>query len=88
MGRPKGSRNKSNVKSGPKKHKDPNVEDVIETEVEFDCPVRGRVKQKVKIKKLKPVENDARAIVGSSDDIDGIDGEETDLPLYDDDMEQ
>lgn len=30
------------------------VEGTYETEIEFVCPVRGKVKQKVKVKRLKP----------------------------------
>jgi hypothetical protein len=30
--------------------------DVYETEIEFTCPVRGLIKQKVKVKRLKSVD--------------------------------
>lgn len=38
--------------------KDPDLEEIIEEVIEFVCPVRGKVKQKVKIKrfKYKPVD--------------------------------
>lgn len=95
MGRPKGAKNKGNdvKKKGYNDHKtykssDPRVEEIVEVEVEFDCPVRGKVKQKVKVKRLKPVEVNVGAIVSSSDDIDLLDKEDaSDLPLYDEDEE-
>lgn len=34
----------------------PAILETYETEIEFDCPVRGRVKQKVKVKRYAPVE--------------------------------
>jgi hypothetical protein len=36
--------------------KGPEIESVYETEIEFTCPVRGLVKQKVKVKKFKSAE--------------------------------
>lgn len=39
--------------------KDPRVEEIYEEEVEFMCPKRGLVKQKVKIKKFKTVNSTA-----------------------------
>jgi hypothetical protein len=55
MARPK----KPPAEKKPKK--DPRIEEIYEEEVEFMCPVRGLVKQKVKIKRFKPAtELDAR----------------------------
>jgi hypothetical protein len=34
----------------------PAVLETYETEIEFTCPVRGKVKQKVKVKRLAPIE--------------------------------
>lgn len=31
------------------------IEEIVEQEVEFACPKRGRVKEKVMVKKLRPV---------------------------------
>lgn len=39
-----------------KPEKGPVLEETYETEIEFTCPVRGLVKQKVKVKKFKSVE--------------------------------
>ena len=36
----------------------PVVVDTYETEIEYTCPVRGRVKQKVKVKRLAPIFSD------------------------------
>jgi hypothetical protein len=46
---------------------DPNVEDESYEEIEFNCPVRGKVKQKVKVKKLKAREYDDTQIIGAKD---------------------
>lgn len=39
-----------------KPQKGPKVESTYETEIEFMCPVRGLVKQKVKVKKYQSAE--------------------------------
>lgn len=77
MGRPKGAKNK---KASPK---DPMVEEIIEQEIEFICPVRGKVKQKVKIKRLKkPTAITVNPAVVSNDEISKIDGRD-ELESYD-----
>jgi hypothetical protein len=75
MARPKGAKNK------PKKVEkfDPNVEEIVEEWVEFTCPVRGKVRQKVKIKRLKRVTSDQRAFIGGRDIIDDIEAKEDDI---------
>lgn len=40
-------------KSSKVQNKGPSVVDTYETEIEFTCPVRGKVKQKVKVKRLE-----------------------------------
>jgi hypothetical protein len=40
----------------PKPQKGPKLESTYETEIEFMCPVRGLVKQKVKVKKYQSTE--------------------------------
>jgi hypothetical protein len=62
-----------------KKHvfKDPTIEEIVEVEVEFMCPKRGLVKQKVKMKKLKKiVDSGPRVFVGASSIIDDLEKEE------------
>lgn len=62
------------VKKKIKKHvfKDPSIEEIVETVMEFICPIRGKVTQKVKIKKLKSVKVDNKQAIASEslDDID------------------
>ena len=92
MGRPKGSKNKDAKTSGKKRYndhkayksKDAMVEEVVEVEVEFICPVKGKVKQKVKMKRLKPVEVSVGAVIASSEDLDNLDADDTsDIPIDD-----
>lgn len=77
MARPKGAKN-------VKKHvfKDPTIEEIVEVEVEFICPKRGKIKQKVKMKKLKKiVDNGPKVFVGASSVIDDLEQEETERIL-------
>ena len=72
MARPKG---KNNIK----KHvfKDPTIEEIVEVEVEFMCPKRGLVKQKVKVKRLKSIKDSGpREFIGASSVIDDLEQEE------------
>ena len=76
---------KPKVKKKIKKHvfKDPTIEEIVETEIEFMCPIRGLIKQKVKVKRLKKLSVDYRSpIKAVQDDLDALD-KETDLTLYD-----
>ena len=84
MARPKGAKNKA-----VKKHvfKDPMVEEIVEVEVEFNCPVRGKIKQKVKMKKLKKVKTEERVFVGAQSIIDDLEKEETELATTEPDPE-
>jgi len=68
MARPKGAKNK-------KKHVslDSQIEEIVEIEIEFVCPTRGKVKQKVKMKKLKPAKIDPVQQIATADEIDKID---------------
>lgn len=77
MARPKGAKN-------IKKHvfKDPTVEDIVEEWIEFTCPKRGLVRQKVKVKKLKKVvDMGPKIFVGASSVIDDLEKEETERIL-------
>ena len=90
MGRPKGAKNKAaekviNVKR-PKKSDDPMVKEIVEIEVEFDCPVRGKVKQKVKMKRLKSIKDIMKAQV-NIEGIDSID-KDTEIQAYDENTEE
>jgi len=85
MARPKNTKNKTAVK----KHvfKDPTIEEIVEVEVEFNCPVRGKIKQKVKMKRLKKVKTDNRVFVGASDLFDSLDKED-DIAAFTSDPEE
>jgi len=43
----------------PKEPLDPRIEEVYEREITFTCPVRGLVTQKVKVKRYKPLSEQA-----------------------------
>lgn len=62
---------KQNVKiEKQKQHKDPRIEEIYEEEVTFTCPVRGIVKQKVKIKRYKQlVTEPGKQLVASIDEL-------------------
>ena len=83
MARPKGAKNK-------KKHvfEDPQVEEIVEIEVEFMCPKRGLVKQKVKMKKLKKVTVEQKVFMGAKDIIDDLESKEEDISSLDTDPEE
>ena len=58
----------------PKKEK-VEIMDVYETEIEFDCPSRGKIKQKVKVQRYKekeqPIETiDTTKILGGDEEND------------------
>lgn len=74
MARPKGAKNK-------KKHvfQDPQVEEIVEQWVEYTCPVRGLVRELIKVKKLKKVKTEQKVFVGASDIINDLESEEADL---------
>lgn len=53
------------------KDKKPNtenpIEEIVEKEIEFICPVRGKVKQLVKVKRLKSVESYNQSYIRTGD---------------------
>jgi hypothetical protein len=59
---------------------DPTIKEIVEREIEIDCPVRGKIKKKVKVKILKPVTIDTKQIIETKDYIDKIDDD--DSPIY------
>lgn len=74
MARPKGAKNK-------KKHvfQDPQVEEIVEEWVEYTCPKRGKVRQLIKVKKLKKVKTEQKVFVGARDFIEDIESREDDI---------
>jgi hypothetical protein len=83
MARPKGAKNKTTKKPTH----DPNVEEIVEEWVEFTCPKRGKVRQKVKIKRLKAMSADQRSIIGAKDMIDDLESKEDDISAIETDPE-
>lgn len=56
--------------------------DVVEEQIEFNCPVRGRVTQKVKVKRLKTVKIQHLDVVGTSGAVEAIDAIDDGLEIY------
>jgi hypothetical protein len=80
MSNKKTKKTKSKIKTSTKTsvpRKDPRIEKIYEKEVEFTCPVRGKIKQIVKIKKYKTtydvVQKETVRSLDSSIDLDKID---------------
>ncbi len=63
-----------------KQPKDPNVLEIVEREVEINCPVRGKIKQIFKVKVLKPVKVEEKKFIEPNDYIEKI--EDDDMPIY------
>lgn len=72
MPRPKGAKNKKHV------FKDPTIEEIVEEWVEFTCPVRGKVRQLVKIKRLKKMSSEAKQFMGAQSLVDELESKEGD----------
>ena len=70
------------TKSNKKRSKnDSKIEQVVETEIEFICPKRGKVKQKVKLKKLKSVKLNISQIVGHQNSVSDLEDQDDGLLL-------
>lgn len=82
------ARPKKNVAAKPatkKPTKDPRIEEIYEQEVTFTCPVRGLVKQKVKIKRYRETaSSDHKHVLQSSDSIDRLEEQDDGLSIYSD----
>lgn len=89
MGRLKGSKNKAKtkmkVKSKPKAPKDPRIQEVFEEEVEYVCPVRGLIKQKVKVRKFKPLSSEQLQPTAAGDPLADIESKDDGLSIYSED---
>jgi hypothetical protein len=65
--------------------KDPRIEEIYEEEVEFMCPVRGLVKQKVKIKRYKSLQEiEERRLIASRDALSQLEETDDGLEIYSD----
>lgn len=84
--KPKQKTKQAKTTSAPKtpvQRKDPRIEKVYEKEVEFVCPVRGKVKQVVKIKRYKTLgESPIREVARSSDPLMDLDKLDDGLSIY------
>lgn len=78
MPRPKGAKNKT------KKKANDDIMEEVEIEVEFTCPVRGKIKQKVKVKKMKSMVPQYKNLVASSDVVTDLDAKDDGLEMYED----
>lgn len=80
------SKKKTKAKAAPKQKRDPRIEKTYEEEVTFNCPVRGLVKQKVKIKRFKPLaEQESKHLVTSiSELVDRLEEADDGLSIYSD----
>lgn len=67
------TKTKSDTKKKKETIKDPNILDIVEREIEINCPVRGKIKKKFKVKIIKPVNVDDKQYIGSNDYVDKID---------------
>ena len=76
----KKKKSKKKVKVKKQKITDPNVLEIVEKEIEINCPVRGKIKKMFKVKVLKPVKVDHRQLIESSDYVDKINDD--DSPIY------
>jgi hypothetical protein len=88
MGKPKKKTKKSapKEKKAPKERKDPRIEETYEEEVSFMCPIRGLVKQKVKVKRFKPLnQQDIRYRIVPIDEIVAkLDNQDDGMAIYSD----
>ena len=78
---------KSKVKVKAKvKPLDPNIEEVYEETVWFNCPQRGRVSQKVKVKRYKSLveQMQSKHVLDSKDPLDRIESQDDGLSMYND----
>ena len=68
------------------KMSDPRIEDVYEKEITFNCPVRGLVTQKVKVKRYRPLgEQTQRPQIGTSDElVNKLEEKDSGLSIYND----
>jgi hypothetical protein len=87
MGRIKGSKNKGKVKAkaATKAPKDPRIQEIFEEEIEYMCPVRGLVKQKVKVRKFKPLSSQVLQPIAAGDPLADIESKDDGLSIYSED---
>ena len=84
MGRPKKKAVKA--KKIVKEKKDPRIEETYEEEVTFVCPMRGLVKQKIKVKRYKPLDqqDNKNSILPVDKLAEQLDSEDDGMSIYSD----
>lgn len=84
MNKKKKAKPKAAAPAKPKR--DPRIEEVYEEEVTFRCPTRGLIKQKVKIKRFKPLaEQESKHLIASiSELVDKLEEQDDGLSIYSD----
>lgn len=82
--KPKAKPKASKPTTAKSERKDPRVERVYEEYVEFICPVRGKVRQKVKIKKYKTRQDDhyVESLQPQQNLVDKLDDKDDGLSIY------
>jgi hypothetical protein len=66
----------------PKETNNPMVEEIVEREITFTCPVRGKVTQKVKVKKVKAADHKVGITVVSSDALNDLEKDDDGLKMF------
>lgn len=84
MARPK--KTTAAAKPEKKPRQDPRIERTYEETVEFNCPVRGKVRQKVTIKRYKPFsDSEEKHVLLADSALDKIENEDDGLSIYKED---
>lgn len=71
-------------KKAPEQKRPDNVADIVWKEIEYTCPVRGLVKQKVKVVVYKSVQNVQTALVKTGNPLIDNSFDLEEIPLLDD----
>jgi hypothetical protein len=73
------------IAEAKKPRKDPRIESTFEETITFTCPKRGLVTQKVKVKRYKPLGEQAnRHVLNSNDAVDKLEEQDDGLSIYSD----
>ena len=80
-------KNKKKKVKNKKLKLDPRIEEVYEETVFFDCPIRGKVSQKVKIKRYKFVDSKTltQTVTDPQDPLGALESKDDGLSMYDPD---
>ena len=70
-------------KSARRGHNKQSIESEHYEVIEFTCPIRGKITQKVKVTRLKSKLVDPKQYIGGTDELDTIDSSEDELEAED-----